>query len=94
MRHDGTRARVAGVSGEVPILAVSGLTGEGMDGLVDALPAGTTAVLLGSSGAGKSTLVNRLLGEERIVTQAIRDSDDRGRCGAQHVATSDEATQR
>jgi ribosome biogenesis GTPase / thiamine phosphate phosphatase len=36
-------------------------------------------VLLGSSGVGKSTLLNRLLGEERLRTGAVRESDSRGR---------------
>lgn len=41
--------------------------------------AGQTAVILGSSGVGKSTLTNRLLGEERQATQAIRERDSKGR---------------
>jgi ribosome biogenesis GTPase / thiamine phosphate phosphatase len=40
---------------------------------------GQTAVILGSSGVGKSTLTNRLLGEERQATQAIRERDSKGR---------------
>jgi ribosome biogenesis GTPase len=40
---------------------------------------GRTAVLLGSSGAGKSTIANALLGESRQTTQAVRESDSRGR---------------
>ncbi len=47
---------------------------------------GQTIVLLGSSGVGKSTLVNRLLQEERQTTQAVRESDSRGR----HTTTSRE----
>ncbi len=44
---------------------------------------GGTVVLLGSSGVGKSTIVNGLLGEERQVTRAVRESDSRG----QHATT-------
>lgn len=40
---------------------------------------GQTAVILGSSGVGKSTLTNRLLGEQRQATQAIRERDSKGR---------------
>lgn len=43
------------------------------------LQPGRTAVLVGSSGAGKSTLTNSLLGEERMKTGEVRESDARGR---------------
>jgi len=65
------------------VLAVSALTGAGLDGLRAEIAPGRTAVLVGSSGAGKSTLINRLLGSERQQTGAVRASDDRGR----HVTT-------
>lgn len=62
-----------------PVLAVSAVTGAGLDALTEALPPRETAALVGSSGVGKSTLVNRLLGEEVQPTTDVRDSDDRGR---------------
>ena len=68
----------------VPVLALSAQTGEGVDSLLSWLPAGKTGVLLGSSGVGKSTLVNRLLGEERLATQAVREDDSRGRHTTTH----------
>lgn len=40
---------------------------------------GQTVALVGSSGVGKSTLVNSLTGEFSIVTQGIREDDDKGR---------------
>jgi len=43
-----------------------------------------TVVLLGSSGAGKSTIANALLGESRQATQAVRESDSRGRHTTTH----------
>jgi len=43
----------------VPVHVVSAVTGQGCDALRARIPAGATAVLLGSSGVGKSTLVNR-----------------------------------
>ena len=47
------------------VIAVSAVTGQGIDALASRLRPGSTAVLLGSSGVGKSTLVNRLLGADR-----------------------------
>jgi ribosome biogenesis GTPase / thiamine phosphate phosphatase len=67
----------------VPVLAVSGVTGEGLESLEPELRPGRTAVLLGSSGVGKSTLINRLLGEERIATAGLR-RDGRGRHTTRH----------
>lgn len=72
------RREAEAAAGGAPVLALSALTGEGLDGLAPHLGAGRSAVLLGSSGVGKSTLVNRLLGEERLATRAVRD-DDKGR---------------
>nr|WP_277666728.1 ribosome small subunit-dependent GTPase A [Novosphingobium lindaniclasticum] len=40
---------------------------------------GETVALMGSSGVGKSTLVNTLRGSDRIVTQAVREQDGKGR---------------
>jgi ribosome biogenesis GTPase / thiamine phosphate phosphatase len=63
----------------VPVLAVSGRTGEGLDGLEPFLRAGRTVAMVGMSGVGKSTLVNRLLGAELLATNDVRAWDDRGR---------------
>lgn len=63
----------------VPVLPVSAHTGAGTDALTALLAPDRTAVLLGSSGAGKSTLTNRLLGNERQSTGAVREDDERGR---------------
>jgi ribosome biogenesis GTPase len=62
-----------------PILAVSAVTGEGMDALRAYLAPGRTAVFLGSSGTGKSSLINRLLGEERQRVQETRAGEHRGK---------------
>lgn len=67
-----------------PVLALSALTGEDLALLAPRLLPGQTAVLLGSSGAGKSTLLNRLLGEERQRTAAVREDDSRGRHTTTH----------
>jgi ribosome biogenesis GTPase len=50
-----------------------------VDAIERRIPAGKTAVFMGSSGAGKSTLTNRLLGEDRQATAAIREKDSKGR---------------
>jgi ribosome biogenesis GTPase len=67
-----------------PVLAVSAREGTGIEALRAQLPAGKTGALLGSSGVGKSTLVNRLLGEERLETQPVRQEDSRGRHTTTH----------
>ncbi len=67
----------------VDVLAVSTLTGAGLDAIVAMLAPGITAVLLGSSGAGKSTLVNALLGEDRQRVGELRD-DGAGRHTTTH----------
>ena len=63
----------------MPVLPVSALSGDGLTALDELLATGETAALIGSSGAGKSTIVNRLLGDERQATRAVRADDDRGR---------------
>ncbi|HQL48164.1 MAG TPA: ribosome small subunit-dependent GTPase A [Holophaga sp.] len=61
-----------------PVLAVSTVTGFGLETFRERLP-GRTSVLVGSSGVGKSTLLNALMGTEARATQAVRASDGRGR---------------
>lgn len=63
----------------VPVIVVSAAEGSGLQALHAWLAPGRTVALLGSSGVGKSTLTNRLLGEERQATRAVREGDDRGR---------------
>ena len=62
----------------------SAKTGVGLEAVAAAVPAGATAVFLGSSGVGKSTLTNRLLGEERQATAEVRASDAKGRHTTTH----------
>lgn len=84
---DDVEARVREVEAlapDVSVLALSARTGEGVEALYAWLTAGKTGVLLGSSGVGKSTLVNRLLGEERLATQPVREDDGRGRHTTTH----------
>jgi ribosome biogenesis GTPase len=68
----------------ITVLPISALSDHGLDVLPGLLGRGETAALIGSSGVGKSTILNRLLGDERQRTSAVRASDNRGR----HTTTS------
>ncbi len=76
-------AETEAVAFGVPVHAVSGITGEGVEALETHLRPGTTVALLGSSGVGKSTLVNHLAGRQVLETQDVR-SDGRGRHTTSH----------
>ena len=67
-------------------LAISSLTGEGMDGVMEYVKPGRTLAFVGSSGVGKSTLLNVLAGEEWAATQEIQEWSGKGR----HTTTSRE----
>ena len=68
------------------ILAISSLTGEGMDLVNEYVKPGQTLAFIGSSGVGKSTLLNTLMGEEWQATQEIQEWSGKGR----HTTTSRE----
>jgi ribosome biogenesis GTPase len=80
---DASVAAVEAIAFGVPVHALSGITGEGVDALEPHLVPGRTIALLGSSGVGKSTLVNRLAGRELLATGETR-SDGRGRHTTSH----------
>jgi ribosome biogenesis GTPase / thiamine phosphate phosphatase len=85
-RADDVDASVRAVRSVAPgaeVVAVSSVSGEGVDALGRWLRPGRTAVLLGSSGVGKSTLANRLMGGEVLRTGAVRD-DGKGRHTTTH----------
>ena len=69
---------IRSVAADVPVHALSSVTGEGLHAVRSYLRPGVTAALLGSSGVGKSTLINTLAGNELLDTQELR-SDGQGR---------------
>lgn len=62
----------------VDVVAVSAITGDGMEQLRAHLR-DKTSCLLGESGAGKSTLVNALVGEGSAAVGAVRRGDSKGK---------------
>ena len=75
---------VEAVAPGVPVVVLSCLLEHGVEALEPFLQPRRTVALMGSSGVGKSTLINRLLGEERLCTGAVRSGDDRGRHTTTH----------
>lgn len=73
---------VRAIAPGVDVLALSTVTGSGVEELQSRLTRGITAVILGSSGVGKSTLVNALLGAEHQRTSEVRDDG-----GGRHTTT-------
>jgi len=64
---------------KLPLIVTTATEGAGVNEILAAIPAGQTAILLGSSGVGKSTLTNQLLGRDEQATQAVRESDSTGK---------------
>jgi len=77
------RSTVNAAAPGVDVLALSTLTGDGLDALQRVLTPARTAVLVGSSGVGKSSLVNTLLGGSRLATAPV-GIDGRGRHTTTH----------
>jgi ribosome biogenesis GTPase len=63
----------------VKTIIMSALEPVDVKNIATLITSGKTAVFLGSSGAGKSTLTNKLLGEVRQATQAVRERDSKGK---------------
>jgi ribosome biogenesis GTPase len=59
-----------------PVLTLSNVTKEGIDGLKAVLSPGKTYCLVGSSGIGKSTLINDLVGREVLETKAVSETGE------------------
>ncbi|PKM76907.1 MAG: ribosome small subunit-dependent GTPase A [Firmicutes bacterium HGW-Firmicutes-15] len=69
---------IESVAAGADVLVTSSLNRDGYTDILKYLNNGKTIALVGSSGVGKSTLINKLMGEEVLATNNIRD-DDRGR---------------
>ena len=80
---EGVVARLEGELG-VAVVALSAVSGQGLDRVAAWFSPGRTLALVGSSGVGKSTLLNRLAGQELMVTREIREDDARGRHTTSH----------
>jgi ribosome biogenesis GTPase len=72
-------ASLESVAPGVPVHVVSGIRGDGIDGLRGYAAEYKTVALLGASGVGKSTIVNFLVGNAAQSTAAVREHDQRGR---------------
>lgn len=71
------QAEVAAIAMGADVLTVSAMDADGYHQVTPYLTASRTVAFVGSSGVGKSTLINRLLGEERLATDGLRN-DDKG----------------
>lgn len=69
---------------DVPVIAMSNETGQGLESLTQTISAGKTYCLLGSSGVGKSTLINKISGSESMKTDAIGLATQRGKHVTSH----------
>ena len=69
---------------DVPVIAVSTRTTQGLDTFVARLEKGKTYCFVGSSGVGKSSLINVLLGDAVLATKEVGSQTNRGT----HVTTA------
>jgi ribosome biogenesis GTPase len=77
-------AQTAAVARDAPVITASTRAAPGIEALTAWVGPGRTVAFVGSSGVGKSTLVNQLVGEERLRTNEVRESDSRGRHTTTH----------
>ena len=71
------QAEVESIAMGVTVLTSSAMESDGYRQVLPYITPGRTVAFVGSSGVGKSTLINRLLGEERLATDGLRN-DDKG----------------
>jgi ribosome biogenesis GTPase len=69
-------AAIRGAGIGTRIIALSNVTGAGLEQIRELMGPGKTYCLLGSSGVGKSTLINRLTGQETLKTARVSDSGE------------------
>ncbi len=63
----------------IDIIMVSTVSSDGLNKLKNYVEKGKTYCFLGSSGVGKSSLINKLIGEELIITSDVGFYSDRGK---------------
>jgi ribosome biogenesis GTPase / thiamine phosphate phosphatase len=71
-------AEVKAIAQDIPVIALSASTGQGLELVSAYLEPGSTVAFLGSSGVGKSSIINALAGTA-FKTQTVRLDDGRGR---------------
>ncbi len=71
---------------DLPVFTMNAKSADDASVLHPYLGIGKSVVLVGSSGAGKSTLTNTLLGEQRMKTREVRETDAKGRHTTTHRA--------
>jgi ribosome biogenesis GTPase len=79
---EGIESLISSVSALVPgvdVVAISAITGYGIEKVSSYMKSGITCALVGSSGVGKSTLLNLMMGQEVAKTAEIRKADSKGR---------------
>ncbi len=75
---DNKLSEISSVAIGVDVLVTTSVEENGYKELLPFLSEGKTVAFIGSSGVGKSTLINRLLGQEYLKTNGLRN-DDKGR---------------
>ncbi|MBU4010019.1 MAG: ribosome small subunit-dependent GTPase A [Proteobacteria bacterium] len=58
------------------IIAISNVTGDGLDQVKEIMSFGKTHCIVGSSGVGKSTLINQLTGHDTLKTRTVSNSGE------------------
>ena len=72
-------SKISSVSMGADIVVCSAMSEDGYRSVLDHVAAGKTIAFIGSSGVGKSTLINRLVGQEILAVNEIREDDSKGR---------------
>lgn len=67
----------------IDVLVTSSMSGEGYESIKNYIGKEKTVAFIGSSGVGKSTLINKLMGEEVLLTNGLRN-DDKGKHTTTH----------
>ncbi|KPL13238.1 MAG: ribosome biogenesis GTPase RsgA [Bacteroides sp. SM23_62] len=76
--------KIAGRIRNIHIIALSNMTGDGLEELIRLIQKGKTYCFLGSTGVGKSTLINKLAGKDLLRTNSLSKSTKKGRHVTSH----------